>query len=405
MPIKLIVASSEPRFHDFVREQLASTPNAEVAGTHEDMGPNLSVRILQDLSGNAQSAVLMDITPDPEQGLRALEQMKQAVPELYVILSDLQSSEEFLLRSMRLGGADFLQQPLKRAEFSEAMARLEQHGQRVHRQSRQLGRMYTFVGVKGGVGTTTAAVNFAALCARQNKSTVLVDLDTDSGDAACYLGLRHQYSLADVVDNLDQLDQAMLEGIMARDALGFSVLCAPEEVERSRSIGEQHLREIGSFLIESCDAVVVDGSRDLDDLLLSCLELSESIFVVLTPEFPAVRNAQHYLSALSRAGYGHEAVKLIVNRRDKRSPLNVSLEQLQQTLGAAPFWVLPNQYREAMQAVHEARPVVIRGNTELGRSYRDFAKKLGVNGVGLPAGSKEAAGGEVPKRSGWWARR
>ena len=58
----------------------------------------------------------------------------------------------------------------------------------------------------------------------------------------------------------------------------------------------------------------------------------------------------------------------------------MTLEQLQQTLGAAPFWVLPNKYEEAMRAIHEARPVVLQGNTELGRSYRDFAKKLGFSG-------------------------
>ncbi len=148
MPIQLIVASSEPRFHDFVREQLASTPNAEVTGEHEDLGPNLSARILHDLNLNPQSAILLDISPDPEQGLRALEQMKLAIPGLYVILSGFESSEELLLRSMRLGGADFLQQPLKRAEFSDAMIRLEEHAQRIHRQGRQIGRMYTFVGVK-----------------------------------------------------------------------------------------------------------------------------------------------------------------------------------------------------------------------------------------------------------------
>jgi pilus assembly protein CpaE len=184
--------------------------------------------------------------------------------------------------------------------------------------------------------------------------------------------------LADVVDNLDQLDQAMLEGIMTRDALGFSVLCAPMEFERSRAITEGHLREIASFMIERYDVVIVDGSRALDGLLLSCLELSESIFVMLTEEFPAVRNAQQYLSALARAGYGNEAVKLLVNRHDKRAPLHVSLEQLKQTVGADPFWVLPNRYAEAMQAVHEARPVVMKGNTELGRSFRDFAKKAGI---------------------------
>ena len=380
MAIQLIVASPEPRFHDFVREQLARTPNAEIIGEYEDVGPNLSVRILHDLSLAPQAAVLLDISSDAEQGLRALEQMKQAAAALYVILSDLRCSEEFLLRSMRLGSSDFLQQPLKRADFSEAMTRLEQHAQRIHRQELQVGRMYTFAGVKGGMGTTTAAVNFAALCARQNKSTILVDLDTDSGDVSCYLGLRHQYSLADAAENLEQLDQAMLEGIAARDPLGFSVLCAPAEVEKSRLIDEQHLREIGIFLLEHYDVVIIDGSRGLDNLLLSCLELSESIFVVLTEEFPAVRNAQHYLGALVRAGYSHEAVKLLVNRHEKRGSLHVNLEQLKQTLGAAPFWVLPNRYDEAMQAIHEARPVVIRGNTELGKSYRDFGKKLGLEG-------------------------
>src|SRR5207248_134821 len=327
-----------------------------------------------------QAGVLLDVSSDSEQGLRALEQMRQSSPSLYLILSGLQLSEEFLLRAMRMGGSDFLQQPLKRAEFNDAMTRLEEHLQRMHRQGKQLGRMYTFVGVKGGVGTTTAAVNFAALCARQNKSTVLVDLDMDSGDTACYLGLRHQYSLADVAENLDQLDQAMLDGIVARDPLGFSVLCAPEEVERSRQIGEQQLLEIGTFLIQHYDAIVVDGSRGLDGLLLSCMELSETIFVVLTQEFPAVRNAQHYLAALARVGYGQEAVKLIVNRYEKRGSLHVSMEQLQQTLGAGPFWAFPNRYEEAMKAVHEARPVVIRGSADLGKSYRDFAKKLGFDG-------------------------
>jgi len=154
MPIQLIVASGEPRFHDFVKEQLSLSGNQDVVSEHEEMGPNLSVRILHYLNINPQSAVLLDISGDAAQGMRVLEQMTQAVPGLYVILSAGVSGEDFLLRAMRLGGTDFLQQPLKRAEFSEAMKRLEQHLQRVHRQAPQVGRMYTFTGVKGGMGTT-----------------------------------------------------------------------------------------------------------------------------------------------------------------------------------------------------------------------------------------------------------
>src|SRR5262245_54121958 len=148
MAIQLIVASAEPRFHDFVREQLAFTANSDIVGEHEDAGPNLAARVLHDLDANPGAAVLLDISSDPEQGLRTLQQLRQSNPGVYVIVSHFQSSEEFLLRSMRFGSSDFLQQPLKRAEFSEAMARLDDVAQRIHRAARTLGRMYTFVGVK-----------------------------------------------------------------------------------------------------------------------------------------------------------------------------------------------------------------------------------------------------------------
>src|SRR5437899_12580874 len=122
----------------------------------------------------------------------------------------------------------------------------------------------------------------------------------------------------------------MLDGIVARDPLGFSVLCAPTEFERSQNIGEQQLREIGTFLIERHDVVVVDGSRPLDPILLSCLELSASIFVVMSQEFPPVRNAQHYLGALTRAGSGHEDAKLIVDRSAARRSLLPGRASLQE---------------------------------------------------------------------------
>ncbi len=386
MAINLIVASPEPHFRDFVREQLAHTPNAKVVAEHEEIGLNLYVRILHDLERHPHSSVLLDISADPEQGLRALEHLAQAVPGIYALLSEYQCSTEFLIRAMRTGAADFLLQPLKRAEFRDSMARLEQHMQRLHMQARQLGKMYTFIGVKGGVGTTTTAINFAAVCAKEEKSTLLLDLDLDSGDVASYLGLQPQYSLHDVMENLGRLDQSMLEGIVTRDALGFSVLCAPDDIQKARVISPHQLKEVGTFLIEKYDAVVVDGSRGLDDILLNCLELSDSIFLVMTQEFPAVRNAQHYLNALVRMGYSQEAVKLVVNRYQKRAPMYVSMEQVQQTLSMRPFWALPNRYEEAMQAIHRARPIVLNPGAELGRSYREFAKKVASNG--LPAAKK-----------------
>ena len=388
MATQLIVASPDPRFREFVREQMSHIPTMEVIAEYEEVSGNLLVRVLQDRENYPQAGVLIDISVEPALGLSSLEQLANGAPGVYAILSDQKVSSDFLLQCMRTGASDFLLQPLKRAEFSEAMARFEQHLARVNQQERQLGKMYTFVGVKGGVGTTTAAINFAAVSAKIGKSTVLVDLDLESGDIPSYLGLRHQYSIVDAVDNLDRLDQSMLEGLTVRDALGFSVLCAPEEAEKSRFVNDQHIRDISMMLMDRYEVVIIDGSRGLDPLVMSCLEQSNSIFMILTQEFPALRAAQHAMNVMVRTGFGQDAIKLVINRYMKKNSMGASMEQVQQTLGVKPFFGIPNEYEDAMRAVHDARPVVMKSGSELSGAYRSFAKKLGFEGQPAPANGK-----------------
>ena len=105
-------------------------------------------------------------------------------------------------------------------------------------------------------------------------------------------------------------------------------------------------------------------------------KLCDELILVTTNELPAVHATQNTLAYLEHRGVSRSKIKLVVNRYEKRNSLHVKLDQLQATLGAPPFWGFPNRYEEAMKSIHEARPVVMRGNTDLGKSYRDFAKKV-----------------------------
>ena len=94
--------------------------------------------------------------------------------------------------------------------------------------SSKLGRIYTFLGAKGGVGTTTLAVNFAGVLAQRKQRTVLVDLDWTANDCAMQLGASPQYTLNEVGENLSRLDQALFEGFVTRDPLGFFLVGPPD---------------------------------------------------------------------------------------------------------------------------------------------------------------------------------
>ena len=60
-------------------------------------------------------------------------------------------------------------------------------------------RLVVVAGGKGGVGTTTVAVNLAVALARAGRRTVLVDADPDGGDVAMLCGLDERHTLADVL--------------------------------------------------------------------------------------------------------------------------------------------------------------------------------------------------------------
>ena len=108
------------------------------------------------------------------------------------------------------------------------MTRLERTPRRAAIGRQPPGQGLRFLGAKGGVGTTTLAVNFAGVLAQRKQQTVLVDLDFTANDCAMQTGASPQHSLQDVGDNLARLDQALFEGLAMRDPLGFYLVGPPD---------------------------------------------------------------------------------------------------------------------------------------------------------------------------------
>src|SRR6266545_5751321 len=158
MGIALLVASSDEHFREIVRENLLNIQNAKVISEYPEVASNLYIRVLQDLERHPEAALVIDLAGDPDTTLKALEKVKQAAPYLYVIASNYSADGETVIASLRAGANDYLVQPLKRIEFRDAIARLERTPRKAAAGGSKLGKLYTFLGAKGGVGTTTLAM-------------------------------------------------------------------------------------------------------------------------------------------------------------------------------------------------------------------------------------------------------
>jgi pilus assembly protein CpaE len=373
-----MVASSDEHFREMVRDNLLNLANAKVIAEYQEVSANLYIRVLQELERQPHAALILDLSADAEAAIKALEKVKQAAPDLYVIVSNYHADGETVIACMRAGASEFLLQPLKRTEFREAMGRLERAPRRGASGESKLGKIYTFIGTKGGVGTTTLAVNFASVLAQRKLKTVVIDLDWIGNDAAMQVGANPQYTLMEVAENLSRMDQALFESMVTRDPLGFMLVGPPDALEQRGHFSEHMLREFATFLVEKYDAVVVDGGRAVaDEVVLAACQVSAGIFLVMNQQFPAVRNAQRYVGFLMRMGFSQDQIRVVVNEYTRKTNSHyASLEQIQQTLNQQVFYGIPSS-PAVLASINKARPLVANREAapELDRMFRAFVDK------------------------------
>ena len=376
--IALMVASSDEHFREMVRDNLVNIPEAKIVAEYQEVAANLYIRVLQDLERTPHAGLIVDLSGDPEGSIKAIERVKQAAPFLFVIASNFHADAETAIACMRAGANEFLLQPIRRTEFRDAMGRLERAPRQTAAGENKLGKIYTFLGTRGGVGTTTLAVNFVSVLAQRKLSCGIIDLDWIGNDVAMQAGASPQYTLMEVAENLERMDQALFEGFVTRDPLGFFMVGPPDALEQRGHFSEHQFREFATFLVDKYDAVVIDGGRAVsDEVVMAAAQVSAAIFLVIDQEFPSIRNAQRYISFLMRMGFNQDQIRVVVNRYSKKpGPTSATVEKINQTLNQPVFYGIPDS-PAVLASINKARPFVANRQEagELDRIFRAFVDK------------------------------
>ena len=123
----------------------------------------------------------------------------------------------------------------------------------------------TFLGTKGGTGTTTMTVNVGAELRRTTaRPTVLVDMKAAPGDVALYLGVRPRYTLTHLLDRMAWRDPGLLSGYLSSHACGVDVLAAGDEWGRPSARDAEGLEATLHASRASHAFVIVDAGIDAD---------------------------------------------------------------------------------------------------------------------------------------------
>lgn len=297
--------------------------------------------------------VLVTLGAQTEAALRFVERLTAESPHTAVICASRDASPDLILRSLRAGGREFLRLPLIKDEFRTVLDRVcEQCSVRVEAPKKQ-GRTVAVFSSKGGCGTSFIATNLAA---SMGAPTVLVDLNLQAGDLTLFLGVEPKYSIADLVENREQADDAMLRSYLAPHSANLSLLAAPREADAADDIEAEHVFSVIQILRERYDFVVIDPQHTFDSITLAALDQVDEILMVLTLDIPAIRSAQRTLAIFDRLGYPRNKVRIVVNRWSKQ--IDLDLRQVERYLGERVTGFITSDYRTAVNSINLGQPLV-----------------------------------------------
>ncbi|HUY32652.1 MAG TPA: P-loop NTPase [Pirellulales bacterium] len=161
-------------------------------------------------------------------------------------------------------------------------------------------RRVVVTGGKGGVGTTTIAVNLAVALALDGYRTVLVDADLGRADAAALCRASDGYTVGDVLAGRRSVHEALVRG-----PAGILVLpgawATGQAGECSPAAQEQLLREL-SRLGPHADFVVLDAGNGQNRVVRRFWKAADSVLFVTSSDDAAVMNTYAAIKLLAAEG-------------------------------------------------------------------------------------------------------
>src|SRR5688500_4383597 len=199
-----------------------------------------------------------------------------------IIMLTAEREVEQKVRGLRAGADDYLIKPFHPAELlARIKSLLARFAPRETLTGRPpLGRVLALYGAKGGVGTTTIAINAAIALHRElGRKVALVDGNLQFGDHRVFLDLGlDRKSIVDIV-SAPSIDQDLVKQVMVKHDSGVDLLLAPPSPEVAELVTHDHMEVILDNLRHLYDYVLIDIDKRLDDVNLGIIESSETLFV------------------------------------------------------------------------------------------------------------------------------
>lgn len=294
---------------------------------------------------------------------KAVEEVQTLVDscngQTFIIAIGDTNDVKFYRELMAAGVMDYLLKPLTRDVMASAISRAFISVNEPEKAGRPGGaspnRMTTIIGVRGGVGASTVAINLGWIISHEfMRTTALLDLDIHFGTSALSFDLEPGRGLADALEDPTRIDELFIERAMIKVGERFSILGSEMPFEEPFSPDPRALVHLVGTLKNKMNYLVVDLPRGMAGEHPVLLEESDEIILVTELALAATRDTIRFLAFLKNIA-PKAKVKVAVNCAHQAGAEEVSLKDFETSIETKIDYELPSEPKVVLNAVKQGK--------------------------------------------------
>jgi pilus assembly protein CpaE len=319
--------------------------------------------------------VILDIMMPDMDGYEVCRQLRvdPATADLPIIMFTAKTMVDDKVAGFQAGADDYLTKPVHPEELAsriEAVLLRSARRQVVEVQPPMRAKVLGFLGSKGGVGTTTLAVNVAVALAQgpaKGQQIILADMQSGMAASSIQLGLRHSGGMAQLLDQpAERIDARMVEARLQEYMTGMRVMSGqPDPAGVATPVSPDHAEAIVQHLGAMADYLLLDLGVGMEEVNRRILPSCDHVVVAIEPHRLSLTLAQALLDEMTTSLNlaRHRIVLVLVNKTPSSSSFNKEMIEglLQHDLAG----VVTPAPELAFQAGEQGKPMVMLRPTSL----------------------------------------
>ena len=294
-------------------------------------------------------------------------------PGTKVIVVGRENDVAFYRDLMRQGINEYLVGPLNPVQVMEAVSALY-----VDPSAPPIGRVYAFVGARGGAGSSTIAHNVGWCIAEEmGDDTTIVDLDLPFGTATLDFNQESSGAAIDALSAPERLDDVMLDRVLLKCTDHLNLFCAPGTLDRDFDLDPSACERLMDVVRQSVPSVVLDLPHLWAPWTRHLLHTADEIVITATPDLASLRNTKSIVDLVRSARPNDVAPRIILNKTGLARRPEIPAKEFGEAVGIEPLIVLPYESQIFGVAANNGQMIAeLSANHRVADAFRSVARTL-----------------------------